>query len=794
MQAMTLPTWGKILTVMAVALPILALGSAALCAFTGEQPLAAVKRCYFILNNVPGADIAGEEDVRAAVLLNTIYIVGLLTFAVLIGVLGDDIGSAVESARLGNSRVPERNHTVVLGHNRQLVDVLRQVAVVRADRGATAFPGQLVVLSERDRAELEAELVEALGPAAAAAVVTRQGSPLKVADLQRVSAGHARTVILLAPDEEGGGGEGAEAEAAEAEEGGSAHVLSAEAQQAVALAALHHLRQAALGSPGGGGLTGGAAQTVVVQQDSALDLLVHAWGSSEGAGASRLVASVSHLNNLARIQAQCAAQPGLSAVMGCIMQQQPGLPEFYVQSVPEVVGLTYGEARRLFPRAVLTGFYDPRRAAVEAGPGVPGGSAAHMTAEERLDAEAAAVVLNPPDASVILDRHSLILLADKADDIRPLSPAKAAAARAALEQEQLQQQAAAAGSSRSSHSANAVAKKAAAAAAVTSSGSALAVWGEWSEAAAGAPVKVVVLAFDGQSPEELVEALADYCPAGSQAVVVAAEDSEAGRGMKRSRAEQGQLRLSTVPGDPRTRAALSAAGVQGADAVILTGLDGVSSDQADAQALATLLQLQALMPHRHQLHHHFHLPLGGGGGADGAGGQGGQNAGAVRPLNVVCGVTDPRTREIMQSLVRVQGGGGGGGGGGGAAAGRPLSLDIINADEMLAGVLTQVAAEPRLSGVFHELSSAEGVEVYMRTPGALRLPLGAPIAWDTVQDSGREHNVTVIGVVRGSGVRAGAAAAPDHGPVVELGVPPGKAPALTLQSGDKLVVLAEEAR
>ena len=45
----------------------------------------------------------------------------------------------------------------------------------------------------------------------------------------------------------------------------------------------------------------------------------------------------------------------------------------------------------------------------------------------------------------------------------------------------------------------------------------------------------------------------------------------------------------------------------------------------------------------------------------------------------------------------------------------------------------QVAAEPRLSGVFHELSSAEGVEVYMRTPGALGLPLGAPIAWDTVR-------------------------------------------------------------
>lgn len=42
------------------------------------------------------------------------------------------------------------------------------------------------------------------------------------------------------------------------------------------------------------------------------------------------VTPVSHLNSLARIQAQCAAQPGLSAVLGSLLQQQTGLPEFYI--------------------------------------------------------------------------------------------------------------------------------------------------------------------------------------------------------------------------------------------------------------------------------------------------------------------------------------------------------------------------------------------------------------------------------------------------------------------------------
>lgn len=124
------------------------------------------------------------------------------------------------------------------------------------------------------------------------------------------------------------------------------------------------------------------------------------------------------------------------------------------------------------------------------------------------------MVLNPPDSSIILDRHSLILLADKSDDIKPLSPAAAARARAHHQQQQQQ----AAANSAAKASAKSAAQKAAAATIAGSrgAGAEAAVWGEWSEAAAGVPIKVVVLAFDGQSPEDLLEALADYCPAGSQ--------------------------------------------------------------------------------------------------------------------------------------------------------------------------------------------------------------------------------------------------------------------------------------
>ncbi len=45
----------------------------------------------------------------------------------------------------------------------------------------------------------------------------------------------------------------------------------------------------------------------------------------------------------------------------------------------------------------------------------------------------------------------------------------------------------------------------------------------------------------------------------------------------------------------------------------------------------------------------------------------------------------------------------------------------------------QVAAEPRLTGLFHELSVVEGSEVYLHSPTALGLPLQQPISWEQVR-------------------------------------------------------------
>ncbi len=66
---------------------------------------------------------------RAALVLHSIFQLGLLTFAVVLGVVCSDISAAVESIQSGNYAVVESGHTVILNWNKLTIPVLRQVGL-----------------------------------------------------------------------------------------------------------------------------------------------------------------------------------------------------------------------------------------------------------------------------------------------------------------------------------------------------------------------------------------------------------------------------------------------------------------------------------------------------------------------------------------------------------------------------------------------------------------------------------------------------------------------------------------
>lgn len=61
---------------------------------------------------------------------------------------------------------------------------------------------------------------------------------------------------------------------------------------------------------------------------------------------------------------------------------------------------------------------------------------------------------------------------------------------------------------------------------------------------------------------------------------------------------------------------------------------------------------------------------------------------------------------------------------------------------------SQVAADPDLQGVFQDLFTSDGDEMYFKPPSAFRLPTdGTPVAWGAVQDVVRGQGQTVLGLM-----------------------------------------------
>ena len=68
---------------------------------------------------------------QAAILMpqvmHIVYLLGMFFFAVLVGVVTEDINSAMDEVKQGSFAVVEQQHTVVLGWNKQIKPMLQQV-------------------------------------------------------------------------------------------------------------------------------------------------------------------------------------------------------------------------------------------------------------------------------------------------------------------------------------------------------------------------------------------------------------------------------------------------------------------------------------------------------------------------------------------------------------------------------------------------------------------------------------------------------------------------------------------
>jgi ion channel POLLUX/CASTOR len=118
---------------------------------------------------------------------------GIFIISALIRILNTGLQDKLAELRKGRSRVLERDHVVILGWSQQIFAVIQELLAGGAGRSRTS----IVVLADRDRVEMEAEIRDKVKLPRRARVVCRTGKGSSLADLQIANPDDSRAIVVL---------------------------------------------------------------------------------------------------------------------------------------------------------------------------------------------------------------------------------------------------------------------------------------------------------------------------------------------------------------------------------------------------------------------------------------------------------------------------------------------------------------------------------------------------------------------------------------------------------------------
>ncbi|MFC6887383.1 MULTISPECIES: CASTOR/POLLUX-related putative ion channel [Actinomadura] len=233
---------------------------------------------------------------------------GIFIVSSLIGVLTTGLEGKIAELRKGRSRIVERDHTVVLGWSDQVFTVIAELAEANQGRRRSC----VAILADRDKVDMEEAVRARVADLGRTRVVCRRGNPLKVADLELVSPGTARSVMVLSPPVQDADNHVIKvlmSLGARRWSGRRPHVVAAVHDSA-------NLRAARL--------AGGESAHVIDADDIAIQLIV-----------------------------QSHRQSGLSTVCTDLLNYEGH--EFYMRPEPALAGTTYGEALSAYELGIPVG-------------------------------------------------------------------------------------------------------------------------------------------------------------------------------------------------------------------------------------------------------------------------------------------------------------------------------------------------------------------------------------------------------------------------------------------------------
>lgn len=119
---------------------------------------------------------------------------GVIIFSMLVAFIITNMEAVIYSFRKGKSKVFENDHTLILGWNERVVDIIKEIILANESEKY----GCIVILAQKDKEEMDEIIDIQITDKKTTRIVTRHGNPSFMSDIVRINASHAKSAIVLA--------------------------------------------------------------------------------------------------------------------------------------------------------------------------------------------------------------------------------------------------------------------------------------------------------------------------------------------------------------------------------------------------------------------------------------------------------------------------------------------------------------------------------------------------------------------------------------------------------------------
>lgn len=151
-----------------------------------------------LMHALDAGTLGGDNGMVYRFIMLLVTIAGIFVVSTLIGVLTSGFSNVIDELRKGKTKILETNHTLILGWSSKIFDILKELIIANE----SLKKAYIVILANRNKVEMEDEIRAKIPKTKTTRIICRTGSPLESTDIEVANPNEARSIIILAPEDE----------------------------------------------------------------------------------------------------------------------------------------------------------------------------------------------------------------------------------------------------------------------------------------------------------------------------------------------------------------------------------------------------------------------------------------------------------------------------------------------------------------------------------------------------------------------------------------------------------------